>query len=90
LKLKLFQSNKFKKHYPKRVKNQEYDIIFSSVIETLLNQKPLDLKFKDHRLTSDFNHCRECHIKNDLLLIYQVLDNELRLVDIGTHSQLFG
>ncbi|MHB1697508.1 MAG: type II toxin-antitoxin system RelE/ParE family toxin [bacterium] len=90
MKLKLFQSNKFKKHYPKRVNNQEDDVIFISVIENLLNQKPLEPKFKDHRLTGDFNHCRECHVKNDLLLIYQVLDDVLRLIDIGTHSQLFG
>ncbi|MHB1680942.1 MAG: type II toxin-antitoxin system RelE/ParE family toxin [bacterium] len=88
--MKLSKSNRFKKHYPKRVKNQEDDVIFSSVIENLLNQKPLETKFKDHKLTDDFNHCRECHIKNDLLLMYQVLDDELRLVDIGTHSQLFG
>lgn len=90
MKLKLSKSNKFKKHYPKRVVNQEDDTIFAFVAENLLNQKPLEPKFKDHRLSGDFNHCRECHIKNDLLLIYQVLDDELRLIDIGTHSQLFG
>ncbi len=55
----------------------------------LSNQKPLEPKFKDHKLTGDFNRWRECHIKNDLLLIHQILENELRLVDIGTHSQLF-
>lgn len=69
---------------------QADDEIFISIIRSLLNQKPLEPKFKDHKLTGDFSYCRECHIKNDLLLIYQILDGEIRLIDIGTHSQLFG
>lgn len=84
------RTKKFKKNYNKLSLIKEDKEEFYSVINKLSNQQPLALKFKDHKLTGDFNHCRECHIKNDLLLIYQILENELRLVDIGTHSQLFG
>jgi len=32
---------------------------------------------------------RECHIKNDLLLLYKIDNDSLILVDIGSHNQLF-
>ena len=87
--LKLSKTNNFKKHYLKRV-GKEDDHLFISIVNDLLKRKPLEPKFKDHKLTGNFNHLRECHIKNDLLLIYQVFEDELMLVDIGSHSQLFG
>jgi mRNA interferase YafQ len=35
--------------------------------------------------------CRECHIKPDLLLIYKKAGrDQLILVRIGSHSELFG
>ena len=87
--LTISRTKKFKKNYQKLSLIKEDKEAFYSVVMQLSNQKPLEPKFKDHKLTGDFNHCRECRIKNDLLLIYQILENELRLVDIGTHSQLF-
>lgn len=33
----------------------------------------------------------ECHLKSDLLLIYEKPDTEsLRLIRLGSHSELFG
>ncbi|WP_162967296.1 type II toxin-antitoxin system mRNA interferase toxin, RelE/StbE family, partial [Helicobacter pylori] len=32
---------------------------------------------------------RECHIKADILLVYLVKDDELILVRLGSHSELF-
>ncbi len=87
--MKVYQTKVFKKHYKTRISGLDEKII-EIIIGTLLNQKPLDIKFNDHKLTGGFSHCRECHIKNDLLLIYQIIEDELRLIDIGTHSQLFG
>ncbi len=48
--------------------------------------------FRDHSLTGDLLGYRECHIKGDLLLVYQKDESELiiDLVDIGSHSQIFG
>ena len=35
--------------------------------------------------------CFECHLKDDLLMIYEIdhTENTLTIVDIGTHSELF-
>ena len=47
--------------------------------------------YKDHELRGDFNGYRECHIKSDLLLIYEVdsVGMSITLLDIGSHSDLF-
>ncbi|MCL2378528.1 MAG: type II toxin-antitoxin system YafQ family toxin, partial [Defluviitaleaceae bacterium] len=39
----------------------------------------------------DYKGCRECHITPDWLLIYEVVENTLKLylTRTGTHSDLF-
>lgn len=52
----------------------------------------LDPIYDNHPLRGKYSGCFECHIKGDLLLIYASDDTEktLTLVDIGSHSELFG
>jgi mRNA interferase YafQ len=59
-------------------------------IDILASGKKLPREFKDHQLFGELKEYRECHIKGNLLLIYQIRDNEstLVLVSIGTHSYL--
>ena len=59
-------------------------------IATLAKGERLTSEYKDHQLTGELSHYRECHIKGDLLLVYQIRRSELLLilVDIGTHSYL--
>ena len=61
------------------------------VINTLASGKPLSVKHRDHKLSGEFSMYRECHIKPDLLLIYQSKNDILVLVliNIGSHSELF-
>lgn len=56
-----------------------------------LGQK-LSPLYRDHKLHGEFEGYRECHIEGDLLLVYQIIDKELVLVlvDVGSHSELFG
>lgn len=46
-------------------------------------------KYRDHALIGNWQDCRECRIKPDWLLIYQLKENELVLVRTGSHSDLF-
>ena len=42
-----------------------------------------------HALTGDWKDHRDCHVKPDLVLIYQKPDADvLRLVRLGSHSEL--
>ena len=63
-----------------------------AAILLLAARKPLPDSYQDHQLTGDAMRYRECHIKGNLLLVYEVLDDVLILVlvDIGSHSQIFG
>lgn len=64
----------------------------NEAILLLAARKSLPASFRDHQLTGDAKKYRECHIKGDLLLVYEVLDDVLILVlvDISSHSELFG
>ncbi|MCQ2946644.1 type II toxin-antitoxin system YafQ family toxin, partial [Helicobacter pylori] len=42
-----------------------------------------------HALKGVWKPYRECHIKADVLLVYLVKDDELILLRLGSHSELF-
>ncbi len=62
---------------------------FSAVVSNLLNGIALDQKYKEHFLKGNPERYKECHLKPDLLLIYRVYKEEIQLIDIGSHSELF-
>ena len=47
---------------------------------------------RDHQLTGNLKDFRECHIENDWLLMYRIIEDKLMLsaTATGTHSDLFG
>ena len=59
-------------------------------INLISQRKLLPRNLKDHQLKGSYKEYRECHIKGDLLLVYQVFEKEfvLVLIDIGSHSYL--
>ena len=61
-------------------------------IDMLAEGRSLPEIHKEHGLKGELKKYRECHIKGDLLLVYQRNKKELILVlvDIGSHSQIFG
>ena len=63
---------------------------WGEVLNCLTNDLPIPKKYKDHALTGNYKGFRDCHIKPDLVLIYAVESNLLRLVRLGSHSELFG
>lgn len=88
------RSKDFEKSFSKikrsGVKQRVLDDI-ALVIDVLACGEPLDIKYCDHKLQGDYAGYRECHIRADLLLVYQTKERALVLVlmDIGTHSYLF-
>jgi len=83
----------FKKDY-KRVARGQYkatvDVDLLALLPSLATDQPLPAKYRDHPLTGDYTGHRECHLKPDLLLIYKKPDETtLRLVRLGSHSELF-
>lgn len=72
-----------------RKTDRQIDSLLKPVLNILLRGNKLDLKYRDHALTGNFKPYRECHIKPDLLLIYDYPDEEkLVLVRLGSHAEL--
>ena len=89
MKFGLARTKRFKRSFKKlRLKDSD-EAIYIDVISKLLNGIPLDKKYKDHFLKGNPEQYKECHLKPDLLLIYRVYRDEVQLIDIGSHSELF-
>lgn len=59
------------------------------VVELLMSDEKLPDRLKDHALVGGSKGYRDCHIKPDLVLIYQKSEEILTLVRIGSHSEIF-
>lgn len=81
----------FKNDLKKFKHDKENLELIKNIIEKLADDEILEKKYKDHALKGKLKAFRECHIKPDLLLMYQKLDKELILncVRISSHSQIF-
>ncbi|WP_367749175.1 type II toxin-antitoxin system YafQ family toxin [Helicobacter pylori] len=87
--LKIKHHTFFKKDFKKLGENGFDDIVLNEVILTLRKKEPLPPQFKDHALKGKWKPFRECHIKPDILLVYLVENDELILLRLGSHSELF-
>jgi len=88
--LTLRTTGQFRRDY-KLSKKRGLDLsLLETVLDTLLEEKTLDEKYRDHALTGNYIGFRECHIQPDWLLIYRVERDELVLIAsrTGTHSDL--
>lgn len=89
MKYEIIRSTKFKKNFKKL--NTEFKDEVLATLKKLANDENLEPKYKDHQLWGEFKDFRECHIKPNLLLIYQKIENMLILkaINVGSHSELF-
>jgi mRNA interferase YafQ len=87
--LKIEFTNSIKKDL-KRYKHQKAVLQeFQEIIELLSSNRSLSTKYRDHSLTGNWATFRECHVRNDVLLIYKIENNILFLTRFGSHSELF-
>lgn len=89
--LTLETTTKFRRDY-KMIRKRGYDVsLLEKVIDTLLEENPLDEKYRDHALVGNYVGFRECHIAPDWLFVYKIDRGQLILVAsrTGTHSDLF-
>jgi len=82
-------TGQFKRDYKKRSRESGLDELLAGVIDRLIAGDSLAAKFRDHALKGGYAGCRECHLKPDMLLIYVQTPDELKLIRLGSHSDLF-
>lgn len=86
------RTTKFKRDYKREVKSDsKLSDQLLSVIEMLANDADLPERLRDHSLTGEWKGFRDCHVRPDLVLIYEKIGaNVLVLARLGSHSELFG
>lgn len=86
----LKQTSQFKKDL-KRIQNNPKKIAsLQIVLELLQTTGTVPQEYKPHLLIGDYKGYMECHVENDLLLIWFDESKELiKLIRLGTHSELF-
>ena len=86
------RTGRFKRDYRRESRGRHrasLDASLVSVVEALANDQPLEPRYHDHALSGEWSDHRDCHVKPDLILIYQKPDADtLRLVRLGSHSEL--
>lgn len=87
--LKISYRNQFKKELRQQEKRGKDLKKFLEVAEKLVHEKPLDARYRNHRLVGNFKGRWECHIEPDWLLVYLKTDEEIIFERTGTHSDLF-
>ena len=89
--LEIVSSNRFKRDLKVALKRGYRISLLEDVVNRLAMREPLEVRYRDHLLSGDYDGFRECHITPDWLLVYQVRENELVLFlsRTGTHSDLF-
>ena len=90
--LAIVQTSQFKRDYKRLIRQGRNMSLMKPVIEALQKQAPLDAKYLDHPLVSNWKGFRECHIASDWILVYRANDRELTLTlsRTGSHSEIFG
>lgn len=87
--LKISFRTQFKKELKQQEKRGKHLNKFLEVAEQLASEKPLDQKYRNHKLTGNFKGRWECHIEPDWLIIYFKNSSEIIFERTGTHSDLF-
>ena len=89
-KLELIYTSQFEKDFRKIQKQHKKLEKLHTIISTLVENKKLETKYRDHILKGNYVGYRECHIEPDWLLIYKTIDTQyLELARTGSHSELF-
>ena len=85
------KTTQFKKDF-KKIKNNTNKInALLEIVRMLANGETIPAEFDPYPLTGNYKNHMECHIESDFLLIWFDKDaDEIKLVRLGSHSELFG
>ncbi len=86
----LKEKKSFKKQIKKYKHHHDVLLALKEVVNSLVRGQPIDKKYRNHQLKGRFAGKNEMHLKPDVLLIYEEIeDTEIILIAIGSHSDLF-
>lgn len=89
MKYEISHAKAFKKNF-KKLNGKDKELVIK-ILTKLANDEKLETRYNDHALQGALKGCRDCHIKPNLVLIYQKREDILELIalDIGSHNKVF-
>jgi len=85
--MKSFRAKTFRKDYQKlKISDKQYEK-YIKYLSLLLAEKILPVEARDQNLIGNYSGFREFHIGGDVLVIYCIEDDILKLTRVGTHSR---
>jgi len=84
----LLRTKAFIRDYSKLKMSDKHFTKFVEYLNLLSQNEPLSPEARNHSLEGEWKDFRECHLSGDLLLIYQIEANVVKLVREGNHSWL--
>ena len=85
------KTTQFKKDFKKIKSNTNKINALLEIVRKLANGETIPAEFDPHPLTGNYKNHMECHIESDFLLIwFDKNADEVKLVRLGSHSELFG
>ncbi len=86
------RTQQFKRDYKRESRGRhrtDLDERLAVIVQALAGDDVLEPRHHDHALSGPWADFRDCHLRPDLVLIYQKPDaRTLRLVRIGSHAAL--
>ncbi len=86
------RTTQFRRDFKREMKGRHRATLeadLTALLRVLVSDTPLAEKYRDHPLSGDWSGFRDCHVRPDLVLIYEKPDADtLRLVRLGSHSEL--
>jgi len=62
---------------------------FAELVRLLVMGATLPAGYRDHPLKGFPSGYRDCHLRGDMVVIYQTAPDLVKFVRIGSHSELF-
>ena len=63
----------------------------AEILRMLRDEIPVPPEYSPHMLKGDYRGCMECHVEGDFLLIWiDETENQIGVLRLGSHSELFG
>ena len=86
-------SGRFKQDLKRELKGRHHLTLLADltlITDQLVNDQLLQPRHRDHPLSGKWKNHRDCHVKPNLVLIYQKPDETTLVLErLGSHSELF-
>lgn len=91
--LQLLIEKSFKKDIERDKLSGKYSkkdfVVLKLIIDALQQQEEIDSIYKRHPLKGELLGYESIHIKYDWVLIFKIVENQLILVMLGSHTQVY-